>query len=520
MLSLRPMLFNLLAGMVVVALAVPSLAATSKDVNDLMRKAERLSFSGKAQEADVLLKQAETAAEEILQSGDEAEITKVKRLESKLKHLRKQLDRKLGAASKKEAETRKPPSSDATSASDSSSSEELPSYVASKLDVIRRYLDTARKNLDDGKVSYAEGSIARAEENIAQTEDRYSKYDIKNHPDMLALKTRKADIEAAITEAKAKQAGDAAKAAEAAAEIQAEVTADSARFMKMYDKYRDKFSIMHEHGHVHGLEVKDAQEALAYYDFDTDEILSEVRRITEKYGVTGEAIRRKLKELGAEDPDGLEYKVPEVIEKMENLAKSRKASADQIVKNVKLMMETNFSPEIKVKKLKESKEILRIGQQIDPNNSELNQLLAEMDDRIAAQEQKNRKQIDEAVWKAHIADFAGPGNVKSLAGAALDYFRNSPSWGKNTDRELDVVAVSVQGQWQVAERNVLGQILSWRLPIHLAYTTPEYRKDDLAKVMELSAVTVKGSPGQAEKAPPFDNYWVGNSWMMRLSKVK
>ena len=520
MLSLRSMVFNLLVVVMTVALTVPAFAATAKDVNDLMRKAERLSFSGKAQEADALLKQAETAAEKILQSGDEAEITKVKRLESKLKHVRKQIDRKLGAASKRKAEPHKPPSSDAPAAADSSAAGELPSYVASKLDAIRRYLDTAQDNLDAGKVGYAEGSIARADENIALTEERYGKYDIKTHPDMLALKTRKAEIETAIAAAKTKQAEDAEKAAEAAAETQAEVTADSARFMEMYDKYQDKFSIMHEHGHVLGLEVKDAQAALAYYDFDMDEIFSELKRITEKYGVTGEAIRQKLRELGAEDPEGLEYKVPEVIEKMENLAKSRKASAAQIVKNVKLMMESNFSPEIKVKKLKESKEILRIGRQIDPNNPELNRLLAKMDDRIASQEQKNRKQIDQTVWKAHIADFAGPGDVKSLAKAALDFFRNSPSWGKNRDRELDVVAVSVQGQWQVAERNVLGQILSWRLPIHLAYTTPEYRKDDLAKVMELSAVTVKGSPGQAEKAPPFENYWVGNSWMMRLSKVK
>ena len=30
---------------------------------------------------------------------------------------------------------------------------------------------------------------------------------------------------------------------------------------------------------------------------------------------------------------------------------------------------------------------------------------------------------------------------------------------------------------------------------------------------------VQGEPGKVKKSPPFDGYWVGNNWMMRLKKL-
>ena len=41
----------------------------------------------------------------------------------------------------------------------------------------------------------------------------------------------------------------------------------------------------------------------------------------------------------------------------------------------------------------------------------------------------------------------------------------------------------------------------------------------LLRVYELSVLTPQGGPDRTEKAPPFGDYWVGESWNMRLDNV-
>jgi len=79
--------------------------------------------------------------------------------------------------------------------------------------------------------------------------------------------------------------------------------------------------------------------------------------------------------------------------------------------------------------------------------------------------------------------------------------------------------VAVRGQWEIAETNIFGQVTQWRLPIHLAVTDETLKKQNIAMVYELSILGKVGSPGSAPKSPPYDGFWVGDSWMMRLNKV-
>jgi hypothetical protein len=104
--------------------------------------------------------------------------------------------------------------------------------------------------------------------------------------------------------------------------------------------------------------------------------------------------------------------------------------------------------------------------------------------------------------------------VAGLAKVGLEYLRKDEGW-----KTAEVLAVAVRGPWQVAEKDVFGRVISWRLPVHVAVTKPDLRGKNVARVYELSLVTAQGAPGKVDKAPPFDGYWVGNSWMMRLNKV-
>lgn len=197
--------------------AAPSAAsaADAKEVNSMMRKAERLYFSGKAQEADELLKQAETGAQAILQSGDETEKTKVQRLKTKMKKLRSDIDRKLGGP---------PPMNStepATAPSPSSGSGELPSYVVSSIRGVHLSLDSAKEWLDKGNAGSAEKSLQVAKRQKAKTEKSYGKYLGTDHPDMLALQKRIDDIEATIADIQKEESARQAQATQAAEDAKA-----------------------------------------------------------------------------------------------------------------------------------------------------------------------------------------------------------------------------------------------------------------------------------------------------------
>ncbi len=137
-----------------------------------------------------------------------------------------------------------------------------------------------------------------------------------------------------------------------------------------------------------------------------------------------------------------------------------------------------------------------------------------------SREKNVQKDIDAREWAGHVPDFAGPGDAKDLAAKALEYFRNDRNWGRKPDRKVEVLAVCVRGPWQVAERDMFGRVISWRLPIHVAATDEKLRPRNIARVYGLSILAMRGAADAAPKAPPFDGYWVGDNWMMRLDKFR
>lgn len=197
------------------AFSSAALAADANEVNSLMRKAERLYFSGKAAEADALLKQAEAGAEAILAGGDEAQKTKVQRLEAKMKKLRADINRKLGGPPPVTTEA------DAPAAPAAEGGGELPSYVVSRIKGIHLSLDNAQEWLDKGNARTAESSLGAAIRQKEKTEKSYGKYLGTDHPEMQAVEKRIAELEAGIAKIKDAEAAEQAQAARAAADAEA-----------------------------------------------------------------------------------------------------------------------------------------------------------------------------------------------------------------------------------------------------------------------------------------------------------
>ncbi|MEO0559583.1 MAG: hypothetical protein AAF170_15510 [Bacteroidota bacterium] len=153
---------------------------------------------------------------------------------------------------------------------------------------------------------------------------------------------------------------------------------------------------------------------------------------------------------------------------------------------------------------------LELGHQFDPGNTAVNARLATVDAEIDAVRQGVQDEIGEAEWPH------GTTNAPwQLEDDALAYFRAHAEWGGKDD--VEVLAVVVLDDWQIAERNVLGQVTQWRLPVVVAASKPVWTELGAARAFELSVLANPGLP--APKEPPFWGYWVGDSFLINLDKV-
>lgn len=154
--------------------------------------------------------------------------------------------------------------------------------------------------------------------------------------------------------------------------------------------------------------------------------------------------------------------------------------------------------------------------QIDPGHKALQDFNASLAERKGGLLQAMQAKVDAGVWPKRSA-FAGPGSADELEKAALQTLRNDRSWGKNTKRPQEILAVVVQGPWQAAERDALGRIISWRVPMKVAVTDAKLKPQGVAQVYDISMVTPQANGKKQEL--PFDGAWVGGNYYMRLNKL-
>lgn len=243
-------------------------------------------------------------------------------------------------------------------------------------------------------------------------------------------------------------------------------------------------------------------------------------RVTETWGDLGGDVEWNMKQAGVENLDSVSTRFEDWKRMLDAVARTRAANAQYLADMVQSVYGDIdfFVEDIRVKKLEEAKSLLEWALRFDATNEYANARLAGIDAEIDALAERLEAEMDARTWAGNSDGFEGPGSAAELSKVALAYFRADRDWGGN-ENGTEVLAVCVRGGWQPADRDIFGRIVSWRLPIHVAVTKPDYREKNIARVYELSAVAEEGAPGAAKKAPPFAGYWVGDSWNMRLSNL-
>jgi len=150
--------------------------------------------------------------------------------------------------------------------------------------------------------------------------------------------------------------------------------------------------------------------------------------------------------------------------------------------------------------------------QFDPGNADATRLLDGLGAGADAAAKKTDALLDQGTWEDHSDRFQGPGSTTGLAKAVRKWLAGDAGWTKGKD----VLAVRVNGDWLVAERNILGEPVSWGLPVEAAFVRHSDRDADrdVAMVYRLTMVT-----RDAKKSPPFKMARVGSNRQMRASNI-
>lgn len=158
----------------------------------------------------------------------------------------------------------------------------------------------------------------------------------------------------------------------------------------------------------------------------------------------------------------------------------------------------------------EARGLLDVCPRLDPTNAEIQRRIDELRPRVADVLARFREEEIAAIRDREWQSSTGP---SAQVGPALEFLRSDPRLGGSTTRPTQVLAVSVRGDFAVAERNLLGMPTSYGLPVHVAIVSPD-TVEGVAQVLELTLITREPRP-----SPPYDGFWVGNTWLMLREKV-
>lgn len=352
---------------------------------------------------------------------------------------------------------------------------------------------------------------------------------VDSHPDagqaeqVAALRERIGGLTASIAQAES-AAGAKAAAAESAG---ANATADAERVLSLRSESADALDAIHGRSVVYSDSADGARKAVAVIE-SAEAAAEQIRPVLlafqERYGDTESEIEQALNNAGADASSSnsrVAYNAAELLEFLEQLGETRAVSAETVAENVaaRLADIDDYSAKVQQQRLDEAAEMVRIGQNIDPNNPRLNRLRGEVAQLAQAKRDEQMARIASATWPGHVADFDGPGAVEDLADSVHDYLANDRDWGQSQKRPQEVLAVSVIGSWQVAEKDLFGRPIQWRLPVMVAITDDDLKPDGVAQAFEMSMVAKQGAPNAAPKSPPWDGFWVGDNYYLETGEL-
>ena len=461
----------------------------AKEIDKELRSAERNMFNGKNEAADKQLEEISAKLDALKELDSEHK--KIKTLESKYARTKKTIDKKLGRTTK----------------------------VASK--EIRGLAKKSEVKESSGEIrGLAEKSEVK--ESSGEIRGLAKKPEVKEMPAAEPQK-RMSGVDrkrALLAERAKKEAGDPA------------VQADIDKIIELHDTHASKFDDIHGDNIASwttGYGIEESKKALARInqaESDFDSISSDVGRLAEKYAQSGDMyssmnIYNSIKQqLGANPQGSPGNKLVALLLAGAHISESRTATGDHLAytANQSINSWADQMTDDQLKRLQKAKELLVVAVQIDPNNEKAKNLLGKMDDKIAQFADKMKATIDSNVWQGYVSGFTGPGDRETLTASAKKYFENDRDWGGRKKNKITIIAVAVKGPWLVAERDVFSRVIRWRLPVDVAVTDENLKPRNIARVYDLSIVALQGSSDNAPKEPPWDGFWVGDSYMMRLDK--
>jgi len=522
--------------------------ALLKTVDKDLRSAERDMFSGKTEKAIASLENISIMLLKIKE--EDPNNPKLKTAENKYKKLVKDLERRTGkdlgggtlTAAAVSTETQmapKPATPEASSEKTQSTSEvtkteatsaaaKLPYDARKPMSDANRNLSSIERDLNkladpgysgdkDQLVGNMEKKIEQVKIDLNQAKEFAAAKGVTSHPDFDEVESKIGSAEKSI--AAATSGYEEVKAAGSASAK--EVDADVAELKAVYDKVQPVFNkatgnVFHYNG-MNTVEdvIKDIEN---FEKNDLNTVKSKMLTFSSKYGTTKEDIDKKAESMGY---SGAYYRASypymELAVGIENVSKTRDIMAEDLVRRVKSELDgISKGAELHIIDRYEKVKIwLAMAIRYQADNPKVKELQSSIDTRIAEGMKEFNTRVDGRTWPDHASD--APSNADELAGAALDWFKNSLDWGKRSSKIRHPLAVTVTGPWSIQERNLLGEPIMYGLPIKLAVEVDEDKELNVVRVYVLTMRT--GEYRGVKMEPPFNHITVGNSYFIRPDKV-
>jgi len=349
---------------------------------------------------------------------------------------------------------------------------------------------------------------------LADAEEKAKEKGFDGHPDFVAAQAAIDAIPGRLNSLKK----DVMAVKDAEQASASEKATDIAALKEKYDQLREKIFNKASGVAMYYNDLEPARELLAtieeYEKNEKEKAQTFLDAFAKKYGSTEDEIKAALDDW---QPANTYVKFKEG---MENVAKTRTAMAEDLVTkiNQRLSGLADLHDFFRIERHKEIQEGAALAAAFDAENAKVKELAQTLDETLAADTQAFKKKVADRSWPEHASN--APKDAKKLVEIALDWFKNSPDWGKRpADKEGRIpLAVVVTGPWSIQARNILGEPIMYGLPIKVAVQVPEEMKDGLARVYILTLRTEERKGVKAE--PPFESATVGDSYFISSDKVE
>ena len=491
------------------------------EASKVLRDAEKSMFGGQNDEAAQQLTKARSLIDEI--KAADPKNSQLPSLEKKYGQIQKKLEAK-------DAKAAPAPTSQAQPAAvkEAAPSAKLP-YAARKpiQDATRQLsgLDALFGDLADPKypgdkdqlVKRIEGRMAGARQSLDEAKALAAQKGVSSHPEFDTVEAELAAAEKKVAQAKGGYEEAKAAATAKSQEVDADVEALKAEYDRVSPVFQGATGTVIYYNDLEPVEKLIVQ----IEDFEKNErakLEQKMEAFAKKYGSTREEIDKKAESMGYTGRGRASFAYTELKQGIENVKKTRVVMAEDLVKKGNEMLTPgrtghDFSM---VEYYARIKAWIEMAGRYDSENPKVKEALGSIDKRIAEGMKEFHARIDKRTWPGHAAN--APKNAKELAGAALDWFKNSPDWGKRSKDARKPLAVVVTGPWSIQKKNILGEPIMYGLPVLLAVQVDSDKDMNAARVYSLTMRTAEKRGVKME--PPFDHITVGNSYFIRPDKVK